>query len=90
MVRQFADVGLAQLPMPVEDQGRHGTVAQKPAQARLSHAAFLHEVLQHGQRVAISGLNVVVFPVIRYFVRMPKSPRANVRTRSAQRRAATA
>ena len=34
MVRQVADVALAQLPMPVEDQGRQGTIAQEAAAFR--------------------------------------------------------
>src|SRR5438094_8058732 len=52
MVRQFADVALAQLAMPVDDQGRQGTIAQQPAQVRLSHATFFHQILQHGHRAA--------------------------------------
>ncbi len=66
MVRQLADMALAQAPMPVEDQGGQGTIAQQPAQVRLSHAAFLHQVLKHGQWVMMLRVNVVVFPVIRF------------------------
>ena len=44
MARQGANVALAQLAMPVEDQRRQGAIAPQSAQVRLRHAAFLHHL----------------------------------------------
>lgn len=54
MLRQFADVSLAQLSMPIEDKRREGSITQESSQIRLGHPAFLHRVFEHSQGIALS------------------------------------
>lgn len=64
MIRQFANVSLAQLPMPIEDLRGQRAIFQQPAQFCLGHSTFLHQVLQHGQWVAMLHFSSVMFLVV--------------------------